>query len=392
MAKKKKAIRKKRSKKARSTKGRSQSRVEPVPASTRVVLKEVAKSKKLNVRFLQLGQAMESFALASSVMSTTRTEAVRMPVRESYSLEESKAKTRVVTSAARRASARAVPANAPSIPPGNNQFTVSGRAMTNRVVDRTSRPYSAVGRIDVTAHPIDGAGNFIPGGSPISWMGSGFVVGERTVYSAAHVLETPTRDPVTGIVYRITSATFRPQHPSMLRSWAARHIVIHDSYFGPGLSTNLVFDMAAMVTDPNDVAIQPVTGRIGWKTAGVSMPIASEGIGYPSNPPTSFGFDGNTMWRSLGQTRPDSFVNFRQKDNDMTRGCSGGPWVIDAGGADGFVAIGLNSHVTDTTDFNPMISPIFDDDFLEVLRGVQEIEDQVNGTVDPASPDYKKLL
>ena len=253
----------------------------------------------------------------------------------------------------------------------------------------------------MTAHPIDSNGDIINGSRPVMWHGSGFVVGMRTVYSAAHVLEEPSISS-TGIPLKITSAVFSPQHPSVhVRRWSARQIIIHDSYFinddvfSSGFSTNLAFDMAAMVTDWDEEPVGQVTGRLGWKT-NVQLPVASTGIGYPANPPTEFGFDGNVMWESAGQTRSgvnQGFANFRFKDNDMTRGCSGGPWAMEDGsGQDRHKVIGLNSHVTDVSDFNPMVSPVFDDDFLEVLRGVKELELDINAGVPGNSPEYKRLL
>ncbi len=376
-------------KKKSTTRARSNRRTS-AKATDRVALKESTTSQKHSVVVVKLGQAAQTLALARTAMSAVKCVPAAMPIRESYSDAELASKDASRVRASTRPVSIQVDAITPSVPPTQPISPPPMGAVTSRVGNVAQMPYSTVGRIDVTAHPIDQNGNIAPGGNPISWMGTGFVVGERTIYSAAHVLETPTKS--NGTTYKITSALFRPQHPSNIRSWSATNIIIHKDYFGPNLNTNLVFDMAAMVTDPNDSAIAPVTGKLGWKTTGVSLPTQTDAIGYPSDPATSFGFNGNVMWSSVGQTRQGSAINFRQKDNDMTRGCSGGPWVEDEGGVDGQRAIGLNSHVTDVSDYDPMISPVFDDDFLEVIRGVKELEVNLNSGVSQSSPNYIRLL
>jgi hypothetical protein len=54
-------------------------------------------------------------------------------------------------------------------------------------------------------------------------------------------------------------------------------------------------------------------------------------------------------------------------ENEMTGGCSGGPWTT----LDDHVAIGLNSHRLVPHD-NRMFSPLFDEDFLLLLDWLAE--------------------
>ncbi len=309
---------------------------------------------------------------------TTKPPAIEMPIRptEEYSEAEKKPK--------RGSGLESMPSaeddegiDRPSQPP---RLFSAASADTRRVADRSQFPFSAVGRVDVTYRA--------PNGSEISGAGSGWVVGERTIYTAAHVVEPTTV--FNGRTYRISRITFRPQHPSSVRAWNGTHLYVHNQYFSEPRG-NLVYDLAAFVVNPNDDAIAPVTGFISPMLL-TQFPVTGTGIGYPANPPTAFGFDGETMWQSTGAINRDTFQNYNNRRNDMTRGCSGGPWVVNLGGNSGIRAVGLNSHVRNAQTFNPMISPVFDDDYKVVIRQVKDFERSLNQGRTSGDPGYIEIF
>lgn len=244
-------------------------------------------------------------------------------------------------------------------------------ASTTRVTNTRLLPHSAVGKL--IAHFSGGYGS-----------GSAFVVGNRTVFTAAHCIDdNPSR------VEFIPNVG--PGDPNPSRRWAVKYSYIHRGYLATP-SRDLRFDFAVCVTDPADDPVMPVTGNLGWLTVPHGLPDCTA-IGYPSDPPRAgeFGFDGIQMWQSRGPFLRSDAADLQGARNDMTRGCSGGPWVVDLGFAGGWRAVGLNSHVRSFND-RIMWSPVFDDDFVRMIRAVRDKESELNGTTPSGDPEYIRLL
>lgn len=238
---------------------------------------------------------------------------------------------------------------------------------TSLVRDTGVLPYSAVGKL-------------ITGYSPTTAShGTAFVLGHRLVFTAAHC--------VTGGRWVEFIPNFGgEQNP---RRWKLRFWQVHPKYARqPG--GDLRYDFAIGVTDPADDPIAPYTGVLGW----LSVPHAKAecvSIGYPADPPHEFGFNGNRMWASRGGFVGASGADLNAARNDMTRGCSGGPWVIDLGVGGGWRAVGLNSHVRDFRQ-RVMYSPVFDEDFAEMIAAARKKEREFNGEVNPGDVRFVRFV
>ena len=244
-------------------------------------------------------------------------------------------------------------------------------ASTARVGNTRLLPHSAVGKL--IAHFNGAFGS-----------GSAFVLGNRTVFTAAHCVDdNPTR------IEFIPNVGPGDSNPT--RRWKVKFSFVHRGYVA-SQNRDLRFDFAVCITDPADDPVMPVTGSLGWLTVPHGQPDCTS-IGYPSDPPRTneFGFDGVQMWQSRGQFLRSDAPDLQGAHNDMTRGCSGGPWVVNLGFAGGWRAVGLNSHVR-TFEDRIMWSPVFDDDFARMIKAVRDKELELNGDTKPGDKNYIRLL
>jgi Trypsin-like peptidase domain len=245
--------------------------------------------------------------------------------------------------------------------------TTSAAAPSTAPVGNTGvLPYSATGKLFTRVS--GGVGH-----------GSAFVLGHRLVFTAAHCVDGGQ------------AVEFVPGYLSdgSVRKWKMKFWFIHQAYLkAPG--GDLRYDFAICITDPADAPIQPATGTLGW----LSEPHGQAdcvSIGYPMSPPTALGFDGNRMWQSRGgflRSDAESLVPAR---NGMTRGCSGGPWVVNLGIAGGWRAVGLNSHVRSFDD-QVMYSPAFDEDFVDMIEAAKKKEAEFNGLLKPGDAGYVRFV
>ena len=91
------------------------------------------------------------------------------------------------------------------------------------------------------------------------------------------------------------------------------------------------------------------------------------GIGYPSRPITGYNFHGKYMWQSVGQYISGTVAI--QVYNNMTQGCSGGPWRVPYNDKPGY-ANGINSHRYG--DPTTMYSPYFGEGFLNIVNWLKD--------------------
>ncbi len=212
---------------------------------------------------------------------------------------------------------------------------------TQRVPNRTVIPYCAVGKLFMTFN-----GN--------RYVGSAWTIGESTVFTAGHCLY----DSGTGGAGWADNLLFVPQYHNgaePLGRWAAIEMATLNGWKAGG-SDRFKYDLAAFRVDR---PIRPATGSLGWLANAQPNQGCVTGIGYPAANP----FDGREMWRSSG--RYVSGSNPIQMRNDMTGGCSGGPWEIWRDGVP--LTNGLNSFRY-TNDPTTMYSPYFGEGFLNLAK------------------------
>ena len=92
-------------------------------------------------------------------------------------------------------------------------------------------------------------------------------------------------------------------------------------------------------------------------------------LGYPREPVPGHAFNGEHMWQSLG-----GYINGTNPicmRNNMTRGCSGGPWIVTNNRKS--YANGMNSFRCDTEP-GTMYSPYFGDGLLNLYDMVKTVD------------------
>lgn len=243
----------------------------------------------------------------------------------------------------------------------------AGAASTAKVSDTSVLPYSAVGKLITGYSATSGA------------HGTAFVLGYRLVFTAAHCVKD-------GKWIEFIPNYGGEKNP---RRWKLRFWQTHPKYDDKA-GGDLRYDFAIGITDPADDPLMPATGSLGW----LSVPHGKGeciSLGYPADPPHEFKFDGNAMWASRGEFVGTNGADLTAAKNDMTRGCSGGPWVVDLGISGGWRAVGLNSHVRNFAD-RVMYSPVFDEDFASMIAAARAKERDFNGDAKPGDVRWVRLV
>ncbi len=241
-------------------------------------------------------------------------------------------------------------------PPKSASLTASGvsNADTQKVADMTAMPFCFVGKLRMTFAEGD-------------FQGSAWVIGKKAILTAGHCVFDK------GFASNIQ---FQPQMRgsqaagtySVVKMTTTREFADND---------NLVFDIGAGILDR---PIDDVTGVCGYVVNPNPLGGKLVGIGYPARRQDGFPFDGQEMWRSIGDVASDQAPGTTADRNygmfnDMSGGCSGGPWFTATAPA---MAIGLNSHIFTDTAGNPsdvprqMRSPYFGAAFLRILNWIKE--------------------
>ena len=261
--------------------------------------------------------------------------------------------------AKRTASEQVAPTRTEGKPPGTSLAASSGfEAETELVENFDEYPFSAVGKM------------FFVGGRS-TFVGTGWIVGRRAFATAAHCLfDRDSNDFYDNI-------TFIPGHDGSGAGtqFSVVESTIHSNY-ASRRADHLRWDIGVAIVE-EDLVSQ--FGSIGYDATGViDDDEMVDAIGYPASsrplaPANNGGaidfedhpFDGSEMWYSLGEYLGAS-NDQHSMANEMTGGCSGGPWLQDE-----TVAVGLNSFRLVPHD-NRMFSPILDEDFLELITWLIE--------------------
>ena len=279
-------------------------------------------------------------------------------------------------------------------------------------------PYAAVGRVFAKYGLVDANGNVGQATYSVG-HGSGFIVGPRTIITAAHVVAPFAISRSSGLKTRLKSVKFYPMYQGSEvggygpngSSWSGYELFVHADYQpipagareperypnGGAYKVNYAADIAAIVTSPNRGELPP--RRLGITASKPLEEFDGQeclGLGYPTAGRFQRPDGYYRMWESPG----DFYVHrksgntvsedFTLKQSDLSPGCSGGPWVPTTGQFKNF-AIGLNSITTSGSD-NPMISPKFDEDLQEVLAEVLRFESSINDGRQPTDSGYKRIL
>ncbi len=216
---------------------------------------------------------------------------------------------------------------------------------TRRAAQSDNLPYATVGKMFMVFDDKN-------------YVGTGWVVAERAVFTAGHcvysakdggwadkILFVPQYDNGSAPVGRWTATTIYS-----LKGWTGKR--------------DFKYDMGVFVTDR---LIRPETGSLGWMANYPPNQGPYKSIGYPARPVPGYSFNGKHMWQSIGGFIRGS--NPIQMHNNMTQGCSGGPWTVTRNRR--IYANGLNSF-RHRDEPNTMHSPYFGDGFIHLYDAVKD--------------------
>lgn len=217
---------------------------------------------------------------------------------------------------------------------------------TSLVNNRKILPFSSVGKMYMTFNGKN-------------YVGTGWVIAHKAVFTAGHCVYDRSNG---GWADRIL---FVPQYDggnAPLGRWSAMRI---HSLKGWTDNRDFKYDLATFVVDR---PVQPKTGSPGWMANFPPNQGPYNSVGYPASPIPGFNFNGERMWNSKG-----AYINGTnpiQMHNNMTPGCSGGPWIVTRNGQP--YANGLNSFRY-TNNPNTMYSPYFGNGFINLYNLVKNI-------------------
>ncbi len=209
--------------------------------------------------------------------------------------------------------------------------------------DQDDLPYSATGKLFMTFDGVD-------------YVGSAWVIGEKAVFTAAHCIFDHDNG---GWADNILFIPQFDADAAPVGRWTSRSVV---ALKGWTQDRNFKYDMAGFVTDR---PIRSTTGSLGWLANHAPNQGPYQSIGYPARPCPGYRFDGKRMWQSIGGYIQGT--NPIQMHNNMTQGCSGGPWVVARNR--NVYANGLNSFRYEAQP-GTLYSPYFGDAFLKIYESI----------------------
>lgn len=232
----------------------------------------------------------------------------------------------------------------PAMPDAAGGAQAEAGFSTQLVADMTPYPYAIVGKWFMTF----GTKNYV---------GTGWVIGERTLFTAGHCLYDKSGGWAKNVLFR---AQFN--NGADAGSWALPSLA---SLKGWTENEDFEFDMGmGIATRP----VRPVTGKAGWIANIGSIQGNIKSIGYPSRAINGYNFDGQRMWRCDGSYR-NTQDNIMAMDNNMTNGCSGGPGMYEQSGKQ--YGIWVNSFRY-TSEPNILRSPYFGTGFLNLIQWMKD--------------------
>lgn len=211
---------------------------------------------------------------------------------------------------------------------------------TNRVTNRTILPYCTVGKL------------FMRFGNS-NYVGTAWTIARRGVFTAGHCIFE------SSLGGWARSVLFVPQYHNGAEPrgrWVATRLHALNGWIQ---NRDFRFDLGVFEVDR---AVSPSTGSLGWMANYPPNQGPYTSIGYPAGAP----FNGQEMWQCRGGYINGS--NPIQMHNNMTGGCSGGPWSVSRPG--GFFANGINSFRY-TNNPNTMYSPYFGNGMINLYNIVK---------------------
>jgi len=229
----------------------------------------------------------------------------------------------------------------PDLPPGfphfpDGDFAVLGPYTSDKVGDTSRFPFAAVGKLFMT----------FPGGD---YVGSAWVAAPNSIFTAGHCLYDHDAG---GMAQNVMFVPQYVEGTEPIGRWVATSFELIAGWVN---DKNLGCDVGGCPLVGNG-SIGALTGTIGAIVNQMPREGTITSVGYPASDP----FGGELMYRCDGQsahTPPHLRMH-----NNLTPGCSGGPWVVDS---PNWIADGLNSFRWENEP-EYMCSPYFGEAYLRV--------------------------
>lgn len=228
-----------------------------------------------------------------------------------------------------------------------NIVKVMGEQPVTTLVTKTERksaPYQSVGKMGLII-------------GEKGYAGSGWIVAPRAFITAGHCVYY---EKLGGW---LTEGVFAPHYDVDDTGWEYTITTVYTlKGWIESRSTDHRYDMAACV----------VSGAEDWDEPPLAFDRGPAddyiAIGYPSIPIPGYNFNGEHMWKSVGNhERGGVDTGLWWAENNLTNGSSGGPWCATGS----YEVCGLNSFRRD--DLNLMASPIFEEGFDNLYNAVKNL-------------------
>jgi V8-like Glu-specific endopeptidase len=215
---------------------------------------------------------------------------------------------------------------------------------THLVGNLSVYPYAIVGKLYMTF----GTSNYV---------GSAWVIGESTVFTAGHCVHDKTAGWAKNVLFRA-----QYNNGSSAGDWPLGTLA---SLSGWTQDEDFEFDMGMGIAA---TPIRPVTGKAGWIANVGQIQGKIRSVGYPAQAISGYAFDGQRMWECNGDhlETEDGIIGM---SNNMTGGCSGGPGYYPRSGQQ--YAIWVNSFRY-TSEPNILRSPYFATNFLNLIQWMND--------------------
>lgn len=206
--------------------------------------------------------------------------------------------------------------------------------VTSLVSNRNVSPYKYVGKLYMTF----GGNNYV---------GSAWCICKKSICTAGHCVHDKSTGWATNVIFK-----GRYNSGSQSGTWAIPTLAAPKGWTD---NQDYAYDYAGGISNGN---IQSVIGSAGYLINASPNQGQIDSIGYPASAIAGYNFDGQRMWHCDGKYLSGSTI--LKMCNNMTGGCSGGPWSVTYNG--NHRMNGINSHRY-TSDPNSLYSPYFGSGF-----------------------------
>ena len=237
--------------------------------------------------------------------------------------------------------------------------TVSGEPHVPEDENSRARPKYATSLVeDTTVFPYQCVGKlyFVQQGK--RRVCSAYVIGQSTIGTAAHCLYRHGQHSEK-IVFRA-----RYNNGAHAGRWGIKQTILPEDW---KQTETRRYDMALGITYR---PIAPITGKLKWIAKCQVEQNAYTQIGYPAESIPDYPFDGKRMWKTVtNDIRYQSANGLIRAGGNMTKGCSGGPWVVFK---DGHWRVNGISVYRPKHEPDYLYSPYFGDEFMKLIKRMKD--------------------